>query len=151
MPLAALEAVLENRKGGVYFAAPTVDAKAVARAARAAGYEYFHIDGRNIARKEQLLNAMATALDLPPHFGHNWDALEECLNDMDTSDGDGFLIHYDLVDALASSHPSELETLVEIFRDSVESWREDGTPMLVLLTGARAPKGVAKLNPKSAA
>lgn len=145
MPLAALEDVLEKRKGGVYFAPAGIDAKAVARAAKSAEYEYFHIDGRNIARKEQLLNAMATALDLPPHFGQNWDALEECLVDMDISGGDGFLIHYDQVDALAASHPSELETLVEIFRDSVRSWQEDGTPMVVLLTGGKAPKGVARL------
>lgn len=151
MPLAALESVLENRKGGVYFAPAPVEAKSVARAAKAADYEYFHIDGRNIARKEQLLNAMATALDLPPHFGHNWDALEECLVDMDASDGDGFLIHYDVVDALAAAHPSELETLVEIFRDSVESWQEDGTPMVVLFTGAKAPKGVARLKPDGGA
>ena len=144
MPLAALEAVLEKRKGGVYYA-PAADAKAVARAAESADYAYFHIDGRNIARKEQLMNAMATALDLPPHFGHNWDALEECLVDMDVSDGDGFLIHYDHIDALAAAHPSEVETLVEILRDSVESWEEDGTPMVVLVTGAKAPKGVARL------
>ena len=147
MPLAALESVLENRKGGVYFAPPGVDAKSVARAAKAADYEYFHIDGRNIARKEQLLNAMATALDLPPHFGHNWDALEECLIDMEASGGDGFLILYEQVDALAAAHPAELQTLVEIFRDSVESWQEDGMPMVVVLTGSRAPKGVAKLKP----
>ena len=144
MPLAALETVLGNRKGGVYYA-PAADAKAVARAAKSADYAYFHIDGRNIARKEQLMNAMATALDLPPHFGHNWDALEECLVDMDVSDGDGFLIHYDHIDALAAAHPSEVETLVEILRDSVESWRQDGTPMVVLVTGAKAPKGVARL------
>ena len=149
MPLAALEAVLEDRKGGVYFAPATVESKSIARAAKAAGFDYFHIDGRNIARKEQLLNAMATALDLPPHFGHNWDALEECLVDMDVSDGDGFLIHYEQVDAIAAAHPSELETLVEIFRDSVTSWQEDGTPMVVVLTGAKAPKGVTKLKPQT--
>lgn len=144
MPLAALASVLENKKGGVYFLPPSVDAKAVKKAAKSAELEYFHIEGRNIGRKEQLLNAMATALDLPPHFGNNWDALEECLNDLEV-DGEGFVIHYDHVDALATAHPSELETLVEILRDSVASWREDGTAMVVLFTGAKAPKGVVKL------
>ena len=144
MPLAALESVLEKKKGGLYFLPPAADAKAVRKAATAAGFDFFHIEGRNIARKEQLMNAMATALDLPPHFGHNWDALEECLNDLE-AEGEGFVIHFDHVDALAAAHPSELETLVEILRDSVASWREDDTPMVVLFTGAKAPKGVAKL------
>jgi hypothetical protein len=145
MPHSALETLLEKKQGGVYFLGTSPDAKAVKKAASAEGFDYFHIEGRNIARKEQLLNAMATALDLPPHFGHNWDALEECLNDMDSVEGDGFVIHYDHVDALAAAHPSELETLVEILRDSVASWREDGTAMVVLFTGTKAPKGVAKL------
>ena len=144
MPLAALESVLEKKKGGVYFLPPAADARSVKGAAKAAGFDFFHIEGRNIARKEQLMNAMATALDLPPHFGNNWDALEECLNDME-SDGEGFVIHFDHVDALAAAHPSELETLVEILRDSVASWGEDGTAMVVLFTGTKAPKGVAKL------
>ena len=49
--------------------------------------------------------------------------------------------------AIASALFLTREALVEIFRDSVESWQEDGTPMVVLLTGAKAPKGVAKLKP----
>ena len=145
MPLAALESVLEKRQGGVYFLPAGADAKAVKKAAKEAGFDFFHIEGRNISRKEQLMNAMATALDLPPHFGQNWDALEECLNDMESVEGDGFVIHFDHVDTLAASHPSELETLVEILRDSVTSWREDGTAMVVLFSGTKAPKGVAKL------
>jgi RNAse (barnase) inhibitor barstar len=145
MPLNALHALLEKKKGGLYFLDAGADEKSVKKAAKAAGFDYFHIEGRNIARKEQLLNAMATALDLPPHFGQNWDALEECLGDMETVEGDGFVLHYDHLDALAAAHPAELETLVEILRDSVESWREDGMAMLVLFTGAKAPKGVAKL------
>ena len=150
MPLAALESVLEKRQGGVYWLPTAPDAKAVKKAAKELEYDFFHIEGKNIARKEQLMNAMATALDLPPHFGHNWDALEECLNDMDSVEGDGFVILFDHVDALAAAHPSELETLVEILRDSVTSWREDGTAMVVLFTGAKAPKGVAKLKEATA-
>ena len=147
MPLAALDAVLDKKQGGVYFVADGVEAKAVQKAARARGYAFFHVEGRNIARKEQLMNAMATALDLPPHFGRNWDALEECLNDLDEVGGDGFVLYYEHVDALAAAHPAEVQTLVEILRDSVESWQSDGTPMVVLLSGTKAPKGVSRLKP----
>jgi hypothetical protein len=30
----------------------------------------------------------------------------------------------------------------------VEAWKEDGEPMVVLLSGAKAPKGVSKLKAK---
>jgi hypothetical protein len=44
-----------------------------------------------------------------------------------------------------SAHPDQFATLIEILRDAVASWKEDGTAMVVLLSGSKAPKGVAKL------
>jgi hypothetical protein len=34
---------------------------------------------------------------------------------------------------------------VEILRDAVESWKEDGEAMVAVLSGSKAPKGVGKL------
>lgn len=39
------------------------------------------LDGR-LRRKRDLLRALASELKFPHYFGHNWDALEECLNDL---------------------------------------------------------------------
>ena len=90
------------------------------------------------------MNALATALRLPKDFGHNWDALEESLVDLDM-EADGFVILYDHIDGLLGAHPDQFETLVELLREAVASWKEDGTPMAVLLSGAKPPKGVGKL------
>ena len=139
----AIASILETAKGGVWFV-PGVEGRSVQSAAKKAGFTYFHIDGKSIERKEQFMNAVATALRLPKSFGLNWDALEECLTDLD-GDGDGYLIYFDHIDGLLNAHPDQFETLVEILRDAVESWKEDGTPMVVLLSGAKPPKGVSKL------
>ena len=147
MSLSALEAILERGKGGIWFLPAHMDPAAVRKAAKEAGFAFFHIDGKTIARKEQLLNHMATTMGFPKEFGHNWDALEDHLTDLDWVDGDGSLIYYDHIDALLTAHPDQFETLVEILRDAVKSWQEDGEAMVVLLSGTKAPKGVARLKP----
>lgn len=148
MALEALQSLLEDERGGVFFLPGHVAPAAVQAVAKRAGFAYFHVEGKNIAKKEQLLNHVATALHFPGHFGHNWDALEECLVDMEWADADGFVIFYDHIDGLMAAHPDQFETFVEICRDAVASWKEDGTAMVVLLSGAKAPKGVGKLSAK---
>jgi RNAse (barnase) inhibitor barstar len=145
MSVGALESVVEANKGGVWFMANAVEMKQVQAVAKRAGFACFHIDGKNIQRKEQLLNHVATALHFPGSFGHNWDALEECLTDLEWVDADGYILYYDHIDGLLETHPDQFETLVEILRDAVKSWKEDGSAMIVLLSGAKPPKGVPKL------
>lgn len=145
MPLEAIQSLLEDARGGVWFLPKPLEAKSLQTAAKRAGYAFFHLDGKNIERKEQLLNHVATVLRFPNHFGQNWDALEEFLTDLEWVDGDGYLIYFDHIDGLLSAHPDQFATFVEIVRDAVESWKEDGEAMVVLLSGAKAPKGVSKL------
>ena len=150
MPANGLQAILEQNRGGVWFLPAHKEARALQKIAKESGFAFFHVDGKTIARKEQLLNHMATALHFPKEFGHNWDALEDYLTDLDWVDGDGYLIYFDHIDGLLEAHPDQFETFVEIVRDAVASWKEDGEAMMVLLSGAKAPKGVPKLKEKAA-
>jgi RNAse (barnase) inhibitor barstar len=145
MPLATLEKLVESNKGGVWHLPSHIEPKAVQAIAKRHGFAFFHIEGKNIARKEQLLNHAATAMHFPDHFGDNWDALEESLTDLEWVDADGYLIYYDHTDPFLDAHPDQFETFVEIVRDAVESWKEDDSAMIVLLSGAKPPKGVPKL------
>ena len=148
MSLEALEKLLAENHGGIWFLPAHVEPKKIQALAKRAGFAFFHVDGKNIARKEQFLNHAATALHFPASFGDNWDALEESLTDMEWVDADGYVIYYDHIDGFITAHPDQFETLVEIIRDAVASWKEDGTAMVVLLSGAKPPKGVSKLREK---
>lgn len=39
--------------------------------------------GKHVSNKQALLAELARGLSLPSYFGHNWDALDECLRDLD--------------------------------------------------------------------
>ena len=41
------------------------------------------LDGTQIRSKAAFLEAVAAALNFPDYFGHNWDALDECLADIE--------------------------------------------------------------------
>ena len=70
----------------------------------------------NIRTKQQLLACLARELQFPPHFGHNWDALEECLRDLSwlPPDAPVVLIHESLPNL---TDDQSLRTYLQILRD----------------------------------
>jgi len=145
MSIEALTDLMDANRGGVFFVAQHPAVSEVKAAAKAAGFAFFHIEGKAISRKEQLLNHAATAMHFPDYHGGNWDAFEECVTDLSWVEAEGFLLYYDHIDTLQASHPEQLETFVEIMKDAVRELKADGRTMLALLSGSRAPKGVSKL------
>jgi RNAse (barnase) inhibitor barstar len=145
MSVDALETLVDANKGGVWLLPNHVEVRQMQALAKRSAFAFFHVDGKNIQRKEQLLNHVATALHFPKDFGHNWDALEECLTDLEWVDAEGYILYYDHIDGLLETHPDQFETLVEILRDVVRAWKDEGSAMIILLSGTKAPKGVPKL------
>ncbi len=51
----------------------------------------------HLPAKAELLDFLARAFPLPAYFGHNWDALEECLLDLDwLTEPQVALVHHDI-------------------------------------------------------
>lgn len=74
---------------------------------RSAGWRVAVIDGRVTATKASVLGALAAELAFPEWFGHNWDALADCLSELPRV-------------AIVISHPgahAAFDTLAEIVGD----------------------------------
>jgi hypothetical protein len=80
--------------------------------------------------KEKLLSVLAAKLRFPRYFGHNWDALEECLRDLSWL-GDQprvVIVH----EALPFSSAGETLSIYQgILADAVAVHRQRGTPPLL--------------------
>jgi len=79
------------------------------------------------ADKAALLDNMASALGFPHWFGHNWDALEDCLTDLSWRDAPGYVL------LIESPRPGDdLGVFVDILRSSAEFWAGRGKPFFAL-------------------
>jgi len=125
----------ETLPPGIYDLNSRARASTIVQAVERHGWRGFYLDGRQIGDKAAFLATSAQAMRFPSYFGHNWDALEECLNDLSWAPAWGYVLLYDNVARFASAHPAEWATARAILSDAVAHWRALGTPMYVLLRG----------------
>jgi RNAse (barnase) inhibitor barstar len=81
--MSGLAAVLAGRHApGVYRWHAHLTEADVRRAVEHAGWRYGHLDGWQVEDKAEFLSAVGKALSFPDSYGHNFDALSDCLADL---------------------------------------------------------------------
>lgn len=119
-------------RSGVYHL-PIGRQESLREAAEANAMAVFEVDFSAAQKREDMLAAIAKALAFPEWFGHNWDALADCLADMAWRPADGYLIllrHCDAVHGLAEA---DFVTLLQVFVQAAGEWQEIDIPFWVLV------------------
>ena len=80
------------------------------------------IKGAKCQTTADLLTECARAFDFPDYFGHNWDALEECLADLEWLPAKGYILLITDAVRLLPDDEEEYETFLEVLRDAGEAW-----------------------------
>jgi RNAse (barnase) inhibitor barstar len=98
------------------------------------------LDGRRMTDADHVLYEFSDALLFPGYFGWNWDALSDCLGDLNWLPADGYLIVVENAPQLLSSSAEEQHTLFRILSQAVRHWASPlgqpdgkGIPFKVLL------------------
>ena len=120
---------------GVYFVEADGRA-ALVDAARTLGFEVFAIDLSGCTGHDAVLARMATALDLPPWFGGNWDALADCLNDLSWRPAEGYVLLREHAHAWQAADPAGFDTLLEIAGEASNAWSRHAVPFWLLVLAA---------------
>jgi RNAse (barnase) inhibitor barstar len=107
--------------------------EAIKDAAVAAKLAYFSVDLHGIASKNDLMHALARGLKLPAHFGNNWDALADSLEDDDWGGGQGVAIAVRHAGPYRKAHAADWETLNDILSEAAEYWQERHKPFWVFV------------------
>ena len=80
------------------------------------------IRGRRCRSAGELFAEIAEALEFPDYFGHNWDALEECLTDLEWLPGKGYVLLVTAAEQILTDDEEEFATFLEVLSDAGEAW-----------------------------
>ncbi len=78
--------------------------------------------GAKATTKASLLDEMAAALQFPPTFGENWDALADCLTDLAWLRADAIVLGVLHSSKLLEKEPAEAGKLVAIIQETLKHW-----------------------------
>jgi hypothetical protein len=77
------------------------------------------------ASKQDMMAVFAHGFDLPRWFGHNWDALADCLTDLEWLPEGSLLV---LIEG-ALADADEAHMLCDILEDTCDTWQRLGRPV----------------------
>jgi hypothetical protein len=81
-----------------------------------------------------LFDEMAAALQFPSYFGENWNALDECLSDLEWLPSDSYLLVFERApEVLALEPPGEFQSLFQVLARASDEWRKRDKPFQVVL------------------
>ncbi len=89
-----------------------------------AAEKFLTVDLHGKKSKKSLMEALADGLKLPKHFGHNWDALADCLMDENWAKATGYTIVVTDSAAAAKRFGEDWDTLTDLLDEACEWWGE---------------------------
>jgi len=107
--------------------------EAAKAAAAAAKLKFCLVDLHGVGGKTELMSALQTGLKLPSHFGNNWDALADSVEDSAWLGNHGVTILLRHAAAYRKSYPADYEMLSDILGEAAEYWQERHKPFWVLV------------------
>lgn len=126
-----LQTLLEDsRQAGIYHL-PESGRAAVRRAAEAAGLACFEVDVGGADRIDAVLAALGRGLDFPEWYGHNLDALKDCLTDFSWCEAAGYIIVIAHAEGLQAADPAAFKALNDVFSAAIAEWRSQDSPLWV--------------------
>lgn len=105
------------------------------------------IDGSEDESAAEFLDTCAEAFAFPDWFGYNFDALEECLGDLEPEDFDGRIVLWANWAGFAEAEPARFRVALDVLRAAARGWRgRQGFGGAVLMLGEGPEAGLVELS-----
>jgi RNAse (barnase) inhibitor barstar len=119
-------------QGGVYFVG-TDDLDRLAATALRDELRVCRTDLSGCHDKDELLRRLVVSLELPASFGHNWDALADCLRDLRWIPAWGYVLLFEHADELRRAAEADFDILLGILDDAATFGCDHDVPWFAFL------------------
>lgn len=101
------------------------------KAANLRGLGVFHLDGGQMSNQAELFQEFKVKLKFPEYFGANWNALDECLADLDWLDRTGYLLVIESGESVLCDEEADIrEMFYGLLEDISEEWSDSDPPVV---------------------
>src|SRR5690606_15638938 len=107
--------------------------EAYAEAAAMLGFAAAAVNFSGCRDKADALCRFARALRFPEWFGHNWDALADCLSDLSWMPADRYLLLLTGTDAWRRTDRESFDITLEVLEQAAEGWKAERVPFWALV------------------
>lgn len=118
----------DSGQNGVYFVSFD-DLDAISSAANDQSLSVNRVDLGECSNKQDLMSCMAEALRFPTTFGNNWDALADCLKDLQWLPARGHVLLFKHGDDFGNAHGEDFDQLLDILDDAGDFAAEHARPL----------------------
>ena len=101
-------------------------------AAAELGFDATAIDFGGCSDKADALGRFARALRFPEWFGHNWDALADCLADLSWMPAGGYLLLLEDIDGWRAADRENFDLALEVLEQAAAGWKSEGVAFWAL-------------------
>ncbi|BAL99355.1 MULTISPECIES: barstar family protein [Caldilinea] len=137
-----ITSILLSVPSGLYRWLEPIPVRQFMQSVDALGWRFFYLDGRRARDKASFLRAIAETMAFPDYFGKNWDAFEECVNDLTWAPASGYVLLYEHVWWFACTDPGEWRIARSILEDVCINWARQEVKFFVLLRHTHGCSGV---------
>ena len=140
-----MDTPLRNVRSNIVQSIRAFNVKDLEAAAEQLGHHFLYANLAKAQSKQDVLDLIAAQYTLPPHFGKNFDARDDCMTDLVHKSGPqtGFIVVLEHIPANSKFDKEAREQLLDIFRDVADYWADRKIPFRCFysFSVARAPKG----------
>jgi hypothetical protein len=94
--------------------------------------QVFHLKGAQITTSDRYFEALAMLFQFPDYFGGNWDAVADCLTDLDWQKGDRIVVLYSGCETLLNSD-LDSDLAMNVWGEAIAFWQEQGVTVALVM------------------